>query len=63
MFIQDLLEGPDKGVFEHIVILCRTAKYNKAYEDCARIMSDPEIYIVNPGLRLNDYICTFSSNF
>ncbi|MCG8045003.1 MAG: hypothetical protein N0E48_04925, partial [Candidatus Thiodiazotropha endolucinida] len=32
VFIRDLLEGPYREVFLHIVVLCPTIKYNKTYQ-------------------------------
>ena len=46
VFVLDLLEGPYKGVFEHIIILCPTVKHNKTYKERGWINSDPEVYVV-----------------
>ena len=34
VFTLDLLEGPYRGVFRHIFILCPTILHNKTYKDC-----------------------------
>ena len=54
VFILKLLIGPYRGVFDHIVILCPTIKYNQAYQDCSWIWTDPDIYIIDPKDRLHD---------
>ena len=54
VFILDLLEGPYHGMFQHIVILCPTIKYNKAYQERSWVWGDPEVYILDPGERLQD---------
>ena len=56
VFVLDLLEGPYRGVFRHIVILCPTARHNKTYQERSWIWKDPEIFIVDPGERLHDYL-------
>ena len=43
VFILDLLEGPYRGFFGHIVVLCPTIKYNKTYQR-PWIWTDPEVY-------------------
>ena len=63
MFVLDLLESKYKDVFEHIVILYRTIKYNRLYKDRDWIETDPEVYPVDPGERLNDYIRAFYNAF
>lgn len=62
-FVLDLLAGPYRGFFRHIVILCPTVQYNKAYKGCGWIWSDPEVYIVDPGERLHDYLRAFYQTF
>ena len=59
VFILDLLEQQYRGVFEHIVIICLTLEYNKAYRERSWIRSDNEVYIVNPHERLHDTIRAF----
>ena len=54
VFILNLLEGPYRGVFHHIVILCPTIRYNKTYQECNWVWRDPEVYVVDPGERLHD---------
>ena len=56
VFVLDLLEGPYRGVFRHIVILCPTARHNKTYQERSWIWKDPEIFIVDPGERLHNYL-------
>ena len=59
VFILDLLEQQYRGVFEHIVIICPTLEYNKAYRERSWIKSDDEVYIVDPHDRLHDAIRAF----
>ena len=33
VFALDLLEGPYRGVFRHIVVMCPTAPHNKTYQE------------------------------
>ena len=54
VFCLDLLEGPYRGVFRHIVILCPTVLHNKTYKGRSWIWSDQEVYVIDPGERLND---------
>ena len=63
VFILDLLEGCYKGVFQHIVILCPTVKYNKTYIQREWIWTDDEIYIVDPGEQLQDWLRLFYELF
>ena len=56
-FILDLLEkGPYRGVFHHIVILCPTIRHNTTYQGRPWVWSDPEVFIVDPGERLHDWL-------
>ena len=57
-FILALLEGPYRGggVFRHIVILCPTIEHNKTYKQCPWLWTDPEVYVLDPGERLHDYL-------
>ena len=59
VFTLDLLEGPYRGVFQHIVFLCPTVRYNEAYQKCFWIWSDQEVYVVDPGERLHDCLRIF----
>ena len=59
VFILDLLEQQYRGVFKHIVIICPTLEYNKAYRERSWIKSDDEVYIVDPHDRLHDTIRAF----
>jgi hypothetical protein len=63
VFLLDLLEGPYRGIFRHIVILCPTVRHNKTYQSRPWIWSDPEVYIVDPGERLHDYLRAFYQTF
>ena len=63
VFILDLLENYNNNCFKHIVILCPTIKHNKTYKDRPWIWTDREIYIVNPGERLHDYLHVFYDCF
>ena len=56
VFILDLLEKEYRGVFCNIVILCTTLKYNKTYLERKWIYLDANIYLIDPGDKLNDYI-------
>ena len=56
VFALDLLESHYKESFAHIVILCFTVKWNKAYLGCRWIWTDPEVYVVDPGERLHDWL-------
>ena len=59
VFILDLLEGPYQGFFQHIVVLCLTLRHNKTYQQCPWIWTDPEVYLLDPGERLHDYLRAF----
>ena len=59
VFMLDLLESPYCGLFQHIVLLCPTVRYNEAYQKCPWIWSDPEVYVTDPGERLHDYLRAF----
>lgn len=63
VFILDLLEGPFHDVFRHIVIMCPTVHHNASYQSRPWIWADPEIYVVNPGERLHDYLRAFHQLF
>ena len=58
VFILDLLEGPYREFFQHIVVLCPTIRHNKTYHQRPWIWTDPEIYVL-PGERLHDYLRAF----
>ena len=62
VFALDLLEGPYKDVFEHIIILCGTVEYNKVYKERSWLKRDPGVIILNPGERLHA-ICGYYSNY
>ena len=59
VFIFDLLEGPYRRFFQHIVVLCPTVRHNKTYQQCPWIWTDPEVYLLDPGERLHDYLRAF----
>ena len=65
VFVLSLLEeGPYRGFFRHIVILCPTIEHNKCptiehnktYKQCPWLWTDPEVYVLDPGERLHDYL-------
>ena len=58
-FILGLLEGPYRGLFRHFVVLCPTKEHNKTYKQCPWLWTDPEVYVLDPGERLHDYLRTF----
>ena len=62
-FCLNLLETKYRDHFDHIVILCRTLKYNKTYKERGWLYTDPEIYLFDPGERLNDYLRAFYGLF
>ena len=60
VFVLSLLEdGPYWGFFRHIVILCPTIEHNKTYKQCPWLWTDPEVYVLDPGERLHDYLRAF----
>ena len=59
VFTLDLLESAYEGAFAHIVILCPTVRWNKTYHERRWIWTDPEVYIVDPGDRLQEYLRAF----
>lgn len=63
VYVLDLLKGPYRGVFKHIVVLCPTVMHNQTYQERPWIWEDPEIYIVDPGERLQDYLRAFYQCF
>ena len=63
VFVLDLLEEHYRGVFRHIVILCPTVRHNKTYRSRAWLWTDPEVYILDPGERLHDYLRAFYTMF
>ena len=48
-----------RGFFQHIVVLCPTVRHNKTYQQCPWIWTDPEVYLLDPGERLHDYLRAF----
>lgn len=63
MFALDLLEGAYRGVFQHIIILCPTVRHNKTYRQRPWIRSDTEVYVLDPGERLHDWLRLFYKLF
>lgn len=61
VFILDLLEN--QTMFQHIVILCPTIKYNQAYKQRKWLWSNKNIHIVDPGEKLHDYLRAFYQCF
>lgn len=59
MYTLDLLEGPYRGVFRHVVILCPTVRHNDTYQRHPWIWVDPEVFVVDPGKRLHEYLRAF----
>ena len=59
VFILDLLKGPYRGFFQHIVVLCPTVRHNKTDQQCPWIWTDPEVYLLDLGERLHDYLRAF----
>ena len=53
-YILDLLETEYLKYFEYIVIFCPTFKDNKTYHERKFILKDNQIFIINPGNRLNE---------
>ena len=53
------LEGPYRGYFRHIVVLCPTIEHNKAYQQRPWIWTDPIVYILEAGERLQDFYRVF----
>ena len=47
------------GFFRHIVILYPTIEHNKTYKQCPWLWADPEVYVLDPGERLHDYLWAF----
>ena len=59
VFILDLLEGPYRWFFQHIVVLCPTVWHNKIYQQRPWIWTDPKVYLRDPDERLHDYLRAF----
>ena len=60
VFVLSLLEeGPYRGFFRLVVILCPTIEHNKTYEQCPWFWTDTEVYVLDPGERLHDYLRAF----
>ena len=63
MFVIDLLKDSYRSCFWHIVILCPTVRWNKTYQQRPWIRSDPEVYVVDPGECLQDWLRVFFQLF
>ena len=50
-------------MFMHIVILCPTVRWNKTYQGRSWVWTDPQVFIVDPGDRLQEYLRAFYSIF
>ena len=62
-FVLDLLEGPYRGRFDYVVILCPTIRHNVTYQNRPWIRADPEVYAFDPGERLHDCLRAFYQCF
>lgn len=62
-YMLDLLEGPYRGVFRYIVILCPSIRFNKAYRARGWVWNDPRIFIVNPGEHLHEWLMWIYDTF
>ena len=56
-------KAPTGGVFRHIVVLCPTIEHNKTYKQCPWLWTDPEIFVLDPGERLHNYLRAFYQVF
>ena len=63
VFVLDLIEGPYRGFFRHIVVLCPTIRHNKTYQQRPWIWTDPKVYVLDLGKRLHDYLRVFYQVF
>ena len=59
VFILDLLEGRYRGFFQRIIVLCPT----KTYQQRPWIWTDSEVYLLDPGEHLHDYLRAFYNVF
>ena len=41
------------------MLLCPTIEHNKTYKQCPWFWTDPEVYVLDPGERLQDYLRAF----
>ena len=55
--------GAPTGSFFSIVVLCPTVGHKKTYQQCPWIWTDPEVYLLDPGEGLHDYLRAFSHVF
>ena len=59
VFILDLLKCPYRGFFQHTVVLSPNIRHNNTYQQCPWICMDPDVYLLDPGERLDDYLRAF----
>ena len=62
-FILDILEEHYCDHFHHIVILCPTVKWNATYKSRTWIWKDPEVYVIDPGEHLHQWLRLFYQLF
>ena len=55
-FILDLLEEVYLNVFKNIIILCPTIKWNETYKMRSWVWKNDNVYVVNPGEKLHDWL-------
>ena len=58
-----LLENSYKHHFENIIIICPTIRYNETYKNRSWILSDPNVYLIEPKDKLFEWLAKFSSIF
>lgn len=63
MFMLDLLEDYYVNHFNYIVIFCPTIKYNKTYLERKFIWTDDNVFVVDPGGKLNSHLNFFFNLF
>ena len=56
VYVLDILESHYRESFANTVLLCPTVRWNKAYLACRWIWTDPEVYVVEPGEHLHDWL-------
>jgi hypothetical protein len=66
-FTLDLLEGPYRGKFDYICLLCPTVPDNATYRDRPWIWTDPHVLVIDPTAtgrdRLHDWVRGLSKVF
>ena len=48
-----------RGLFRHIVVLCPTIQHNRTYKQRPWLWTDPEVFVLDPGERIHDYLRAF----